>query len=96
MNYIIMKQLQQLHGVGLALLAGVALALLAGPLLAADANPNDEVQSAAAALGNAASYMWQTTVDVGTNSPAPTDGKTEKDDYTTLSMEKLCSDPPWT
>jgi hypothetical protein len=63
--------------------------LLAGPLLAAAASPKDEVQSAAAALGNAANYTWQTTVDMGANSPfqlGPTDGKTEKDGYTTVSM----------
>ena len=63
--------------------------LLAGPLLAADAGPKDEVQNAATALGSTANYTWQTTVDMGANSPfqpGPTDGKTEKDGYTTLSM----------
>ena len=63
--------------------------LLAGPLLAAAASPKDEVQSAAAALGNAANYTWQTTVDMGANSPfqpGPTDGKTEKDGYTVVTM----------
>ena len=62
--------------------------LLAGPLMAV-ASPKDDVQSAATALGNAANYTWQTTVDMGANSPfqpGPTDGKTEKDGYTTVSM----------
>ena len=65
------------------------ITLLAGPLFAADASPKDDVTSAATALGNAASYTWQTTVDMGAGSPfqpGPTDGKTEKDGYTTLSM----------
>ena len=63
--------------------------LAAAPLLAADASPKDEVTGAAAALGSAANYTWQTTTDMGANSPfqpGPTDGKTEKDGYTTLSM----------
>jgi hypothetical protein len=64
------------------------ITLLAGPLMAADASPKDDVQSAATALGNAANYTWQSTVDMGANSqfqPGPTDGKTEKGGYTTLS-----------
>lgn len=63
--------------------------LAAGSLLAADANPKDDVKAAATALGNAANYTWQTTVDMGANSPfqpGPTDGKIEKDGYTTVSM----------
>ena len=62
------------------------MVLAAGPLLAA---PKDDVKAAAAALGNAANYTWQTTQDFGANSPfqpGPTDGKTEKDGYTTVSM----------
>jgi hypothetical protein len=65
------------------------ITLLAAPLLAADASPKGEVQNAATALGNAANYTWQTTVDMGANSPfqpGPTDGKTEKDGFTTVSM----------
>jgi hypothetical protein len=61
--------------------------LAAGSLLAAD--PKDDVKAAAAALGSAANYTWQTTVDMGANSPfqpGPTDGKTEKDGFTTVSM----------
>ena len=63
--------------------------LAAGPLLAA---PKDDVKAAADALGNAANYTWQTTVDMGADSPfqiGPTDGKTEKDGYTTVSMTMM-------
>lgn len=67
-------------------LAGV---LGAGSLLAAETNPKDDVAAAATALGKESSYSWRTTVDLGGNSrfrPGPTDGKTEKDGYTTLSI----------
>jgi hypothetical protein len=63
--------------------------LVAGSLLAADSSPKDDVTSAAAALGSQKNYSWKTTVDAGSNArfrPGPTDGKTEKDGYTTLSM----------
>ncbi|HEX5399313.1 MAG TPA: hypothetical protein VFY06_09720 [Verrucomicrobiae bacterium] len=63
--------------------------LAAGPLLAA---PKDDVKAAATALGDAANYTWQTTVDMGANSPfqpGPTDGKTEKGGYTTVSMSMM-------
>ncbi len=63
--------------------------LAAGSLMAADSNPKDDVKAAAVALGSAANYTWQTTADYGANSPfqpGPTDGKTEKDGYTTVSM----------
>ena len=67
-----------------------SLALLAGTsLLAADTSPKDEIASAAAALGNQATYAWHTTVETGNGSafrPGPTDGKTEKGGYTTLSF----------
>ena len=61
----------------------------AGPLLAA---PKDDVSAAATALGNAANYTWQTTQDMGANSPfqmGPTDGKTEKGGFTTVSMDMM-------
>ena len=64
------------------------ITLLAGPLLAADTSPKDVVQGAATTLSTAANYTWQSTVDMGANSqfqPGPTDGKTEKGGYTTLS-----------
>ncbi len=63
--------------------------LAAGPVLAA---PKDDVTTAAAALGNAANYTWQTTVDMGADSPfqmGPTDGKTEKDGFATVSMSMM-------
>jgi hypothetical protein len=65
------------------------MVLVAGPLLAA---PKDDVKAAADALGNAANYTWQTTVDMGANSPfqmGPTDGKTEKGGFTTVSMSMM-------
>ena len=66
------------------------MALLAGSLMAADASPKAEVKSAAAALGSQSNYTWQATVEVPADSqfkPGPTDGKTEKGGYTTLSFE---------
>ena len=65
------------------------MVLAAGSLLAADASPKDTVQTAATALGDAANYTWQTTVDMGASSPfqpGPTDGKTEKDGFTLVTM----------
>jgi hypothetical protein len=61
----------------------------AGPLFAADSDPKNDVVSAATALGSQESYSWKTTVDAGNNArfrPGPTEGKTEKDGYTALSM----------
>ena len=71
------------------LLFGI-MALLTGPLLAADSSPKDEVKSAAAALSGQTNYSWHQTVEVPADSqfkPGPTDGKTEKGGYTTLSFE---------
>lgn len=65
------------------------MALLAGSLLAADSSPKDDVKKAAAALGSQTNYTWQATVEVPADSPfkpGPTDGKTEKGGYTTLSF----------
>jgi hypothetical protein len=65
------------------------MVLLAGTLLAADSTPKDDVKKAAAALGNEINYTWQATVEVPADAqfkPGPTDGKTEKDGYTTLSF----------
>jgi len=58
-------------------------------LFAADSAPSSDVIAAAKALGDQPNYSWRTTVDAGANArfrPGPTDGKTEKDGYTTLSM----------
>ena len=63
--------------------------LLAGSLLAADSSPKDGVKNAAAALGSQTNYTWQATLEVPADSqfkPGPTDGKTEKGGYTTLSF----------
>jgi hypothetical protein len=63
-----------------------AIAVLAGTLLAAD---SDDVKAAAKKLGEQKSYSWKTTVVVPEGSqfrPGPTEGKTEKDGYTWLSM----------
>ena len=63
--------------------------LVSGSILAADSSPKEDVTSAATSLGSQKNYSWKTTVEVGNNSrfkPGPTDGKTEKDGYTTLAM----------
>ncbi len=65
------------------------IALVAGPLLAADSSPKDDVKNAAAALGGEKNYTWRATVEVPADSqfkPGPTDGKTEKDGYTMLTL----------
>jgi hypothetical protein len=70
------------------LLLGV-LTLAAGSLLAADATPKDTVTGAATALGREANYSWHTTVASpggGGRFGGPSDGKTEKGGYTTISM----------
>jgi hypothetical protein len=67
-----------------------AFTLLAGSLLAADSSPKDLVKTAAAALGSQANYSWTATVQVPEDSPfkpGPTNGKTEKGGYTTLTFE---------
>src|SRR3954466_13824756 len=64
-----------------------ATVLLAGSLLAADSK--NDVAPAAKKLGEKANYSWRTTVVVPEGSrfrPGPTEGKTEKDGYTWLSM----------
>ena len=51
--------------------------------------PQGRNQKAAAALGSQTNYAWQATVEVPADSqfkPGPTDGKTEKGGYTTLSF----------
>jgi hypothetical protein len=70
-------------------LLSATMTLLAGSLLAADASPKDDVKAAAAALGAETNYTWQATVEVPPDSqfkPGPTDGKTEKGGFTTLSF----------
>jgi len=65
------------------------MVLAAGSLMAADSNPKDDVKAAATALGASANYAWHQTVEVPADSqfkPGPTDGKTEKGGYTTISF----------
>jgi hypothetical protein len=63
-----------------------AAILIAGTLLAAE---SDDVKAAAKKLADQGNYSWKTTVTVpeGTRfRPGPTEGKTEKEGYTWLSM----------
>jgi len=68
------------------------LTLLAVPLLAAEAtSPKAEVKNAAAALGAQTNYSWHTIVETpggGGRFGGPTDGKTEKGGYTTLTITR--------
>lgn len=66
-----------------------ALTLVAGSLLAADSSPKEDITAAAKKLGEKANYSWKTTVVVPEGSqfrPGPTEGKTEKDGFTQLTM----------
>lgn len=75
------------------LLAGLlALTLSAS---AADPSAKDEVTNAAKKLAAAPNYSWKTTVDMGGGGgaggrmrPGPTEGRTEKDGLTMLSMTR--------
>lgn len=65
------------------------IALLAGSLFAADSSPKDDVIAAAKKLGDETNYTWNTTVVVPDDAqfkPGPTDGKTEKDGFTSVKM----------
>lgn len=65
----------------------IALALAGVPLLAADSSPKDEVNGAAKKLAEQPNYSWRTTVEAGGGfAPGPTEGKTEKDGVSLLSM----------
>lgn len=64
------------------------LCLLAAPLFAADAG-RDEVITAAKKLAEKPNYAWKTTVVVPESAqfkPGPTDGKTEKDGFTHITL----------
>ena len=66
-----------------------ALTLLAGSLVVAEAAPKDDVTAAAKALGDKPNYSWKQTVTVPEGSrfrPGPTEGKTEKDGHTHVTM----------
>ena len=68
------------------------LALMAGSLIAADSGPKDDVKAAAGKLAAKSNYSWKTTVEAagggGRFRPGPTEGKTEKDGFTFLSMTR--------
>lgn len=69
------------------ILIGV-VALVAGPLLAADSSPKDDVLAAAKKLADKDNYSWHAVTDFGANSPfgpLTSDGKTEKNGYTTIT-----------
>src|SRR5712692_7595566 len=70
-------------------LIATAIASLSLSLSAADSNPKDEITAAAKKLGENDNYSWRTTVVVPEDAPfkpGPTEGKTEKDGYTWLSI----------
>jgi hypothetical protein len=65
------------------------VALAAASLVAAESTGKEDVSSAAKALGEKANYSWKSTVVVPADSrfhPGPTEGKTEKDGATRVSM----------
>jgi len=71
-----------------SLIFGIMLAA-ATSLVAADSTPKDDVTNAAKALADKANYSWTTTVVVPESArfrPGPTDGKTEKDGATQVTM----------
>jgi hypothetical protein len=73
----------------IAVLFVTAAVLVATPLVAADSNPSDEITAAAKKLADAANYSWRSTVAVPEDAPfkpGPTEGKTEKDGVTLLTM----------
>jgi hypothetical protein len=65
-----------------------SIALLAGSLIAADSTPKEDIKAAAKKLAEKSNYSWKQTVDSagGQFRPGPTEGKTEKDGFTVLSM----------
>jgi len=65
------------------------LCLLASSLLAADSGRKDDVIAAAKKLAEKSNYSWKTTVVVPESAqfkPGPTDGRTEKDGFTHVTM----------
>jgi len=58
-------------------------------LCAAESSPKDDINAAAKKLAEKANYSWRTTVAVPEDAPfkpGPTEGKTEKDGFTWLSL----------
>jgi hypothetical protein len=67
------------------------MTLMAGSLLAADSSPKDDVVNAATALGNQPNYSWHSASESpggGGFGGGPTEGKTEKDGYTWISLTR--------
>ena len=65
------------------------MTLLAGSLIAADSGPKEDIIAAAKKLGDKPNYSWKTTVVVPESAqfkPGPTEGQTEKDGFTHLTM----------
>lgn len=66
-----------------------AAVMLAGSLLAADSSPKDDIANAAKKLAEKPNYSWKAIVVVPESAqfrPGPTEGKTEKDGFTWVSM----------
>jgi hypothetical protein len=61
--------------------------LMAASIAAANSPPQDEVVNAAKRLAAASNYTWKTTVEIagGRFRPGPTEGKTEKNGFATIS-----------
>jgi hypothetical protein len=66
------------------LLFGILIAVTSS-LIAAESNPKEEISDAAKKLAAAGNYSWKTTIEFG-NFTGTTDGKTEKEGVTFLSM----------
>ena len=65
------------------------MVLFAGSLFAADSSPKDDIIAATKKLGDNGNYSWKTTVVVPESArfkPGPTEGKTEKDGFTYVTM----------
>ena len=66
------------------------VAIMAGSVIGAQSEPKDEIKSAAKKLGEKSNYSWKSTVESagggGQFRRGPTEGKAEKDGFTTLSM----------
>src|SRR5579863_9778040 len=63
--------------------------LVAGSVFAADSTPKDDITAAAKKLAEQPNYSWRTTMVLPEGSPfhpGPTDGKTEKDGFTQVTM----------
>jgi hypothetical protein len=66
-----------------------AVVMLAGSLLAADSSLKDDMANAAKKLAETPNYSWKATVVVPEGAqfrPGPTEGKTEKDGFTWVSI----------